>query len=69
MTFRKYLVRDVQDEVRSSHLSYLFPRCVYALQREEDGTAVRLSLPKSLGWRVGQIVELSDATIETARNF
>lgn len=66
---KQYLVQEIHEAPRASHRSFLFPRRIYTLLRQEDGKSLQLLLPTSLGWLIGQIVELSDATVETARNF
>ncbi len=63
---RKYLVKDVQEAPRLSHLSQLFPECIYTLIREEDGRSLRVLLRRSTGWKAGDTLELDDSSVQAA---
>jgi hypothetical protein len=63
---RKYLVREVQEAPRLSHLSHVFPECVYTLIRQEDGKSLRVLLRKSLGWKAGDTLELDEGAVKAA---
>ncbi|MBI3858226.1 MAG: hypothetical protein HY293_21295 [Planctomycetes bacterium] len=64
---RKYLVKAVKEIPRLSHGSHVFPDCDYMLMRQEDGTCVQVRLRKAFGWCPGDVVELDDLAIESAR--
>ena len=66
LMLRKYRVKEVQEAPRLSHLSYLFPECIYTLIREEDGKSLRVLLRKSAGWKTGDTLELDDVTLKAA---
>jgi hypothetical protein len=63
---RKYVVQQVQDAPRLSHLSHLFPECVYTLVRQEDGKSLRVLFRKSLGWKAGDTLELDEFSVKSA---
>lgn len=67
MVKRKYRVKNGQDLPRLSHRSWIFPECLYTLERQEDGKVFRVTLEKSLGWRSGDLVEVEDWIIETVK--
>jgi hypothetical protein len=63
---RKYLVKEVQEAPRLSHVSLMFPECIYTLIRQEDGRSLRVLFRKSLGWRAGDTLELDEASVHAA---
>ena len=65
-SLRKYVVKEVQEAPRLSHLSHLFPECIYTLIRQEDGRSLRVLFRKSLGWRAGDTLELDEASVHAA---
>jgi len=65
-TLRKYFVKDVQEAPRLSHLSHIFPECIYTLIRQEDGKLLRVLLLKSIGWKPGDTLELDDMSVKAA---
>jgi hypothetical protein len=66
LPLRKYLVKEVQEAPRLSHLSHLFPECIYTLIRQDDGRSLRVLLRKSIGWKAGDTLELDDVSIKAA---
>jgi hypothetical protein len=65
-SLRKYVVKEVQEAPRLSHLSHLFPECIYTLIRQEDGRSLRVLLQKSTGWKAGDTLELNEFSIKAA---
>lgn len=63
---RKYLVKSVREAPRVSHLSRLFPECVYTLLPQGRAREIELVLRKSLGWKAGDVVELDDVFVRSA---
>jgi hypothetical protein len=62
----KYLVKEVQDAPRFSHLNHLFPECIYTLIRQEDGRTFRIRFVKSAGWQSGDRLELDEGAVKAA---
>lgn len=62
----KYLVEEVQEAPRFSHLNHLFPECIYTLIRQEDGRAFRVRFVKSAGWKAGDRLELDEGVVKAA---
>ncbi|HVE43029.1 MAG TPA: hypothetical protein VNM14_24350 [Planctomycetota bacterium] len=65
-TRRKYVVKEVQEAPRLSHLSQMFPECIYTLIRQEDGKSLRLLLRRSTGWKAGDTLELDEYSVKAA---
>jgi hypothetical protein len=63
---RKYTVKEVQEAPRLSHLSHIFPECIYTLVRQDDGKTLRVLLLKSLGWKTGDTLELDETSVKAA---
>ena len=63
---RKYLVTSVREAPRGSHLSHLFPQCVYTLRPQGQTREIRLVLRKALGWMPGDVVELDDVLVKSS---
>ena len=62
----RYRVQEIRDLPRTSHLSHLFPECVYTLVRLEGGRATQVKLRKSTGWKVGDTIEMDDLSLRVA---
>jgi hypothetical protein len=59
-------VKEVQEAPRLSHLSHIFPECIYTLVRQDDGKTLRVLLLKSLGWKTGDTLELDETSVKAA---
>ena len=62
----KYVVKEVQEAPRFSHLNHLFPECIYTLVRQEDGKVFQIQFLKSARWRTGETIELDEGAVKAA---
>lgn len=67
MVRRKYRVAAREDVRGRSHASWLFPECLYTLERQEDGKIFKVTLSKALGWKPGDVVDVEDLLVEGVR--
>lgn len=62
----QYQVKGIQDLPSTSHLSRVFPECLFTLLRLDTGQSLQVVFRRALGWKVGDTIDLDDLAVQAA---